>query len=228
MACIIEFIGKPGSGKTRACIDLLRDIPVLCPDSRVKGLLSNNNSVFKPYVKAVVLFYSIGFQYSRISFIFHHLVEALSGVSRRRMISSLVNAIYLDFRLRCAVRHHDVVMLDQGFLQLCWANLDRNNEEMIKSVLVSLYGPYVEHKLFLVHIEASREVFEVGLKSRLDLTDDTGYRFKYLDEGEVKHLIEVFLCNERCCYIELCNDVTGRVDVEPIMSRMNDYYSVCE
>lgn len=221
MAWIIEFTGKPGGGKTRACRDLLRKTLVSCPEKSVKGLFSDGGDAFKPYAKAGVLFYYLGFQYSRFSVILQQLSEALSGASRRRLLSSLVNAIYLDCRLCNAIRYHDVVMLDQGFLQLCWANLDGENSERIKSALVSLYQPYAKHELVLVNVEPSPAIFEAGLKSRQDLTGGTGYRFDYLDGVGLKDLIDFILHNDNYCSVELDNDISGHVDIEPILSYMN-------
>lgn len=222
MAWIIEFTGKPGAGKTRACKALLSDMLVSCPERRVKVLFSAaGNDAFVPYAKAGVLLYCLGFQYSRFSVILQRLSGALCGASRRRLLSSLVNTIYLDFRLCNAIRHHDVVMLDQGFLQLCWANLDGENAERIKSVLMSLYEPYAVHELLLVKIEPSREIFEAGLKLRLDLTGVTGYRFNYLDAVGLEDLIDFVLHNDHCCSVELDNDITGHVNMEPVMSYVN-------
>jgi hypothetical protein len=222
MAWIIEFTGKPGAGKTRACKGLLSNMLISCPERRVKGLFSIGNDAFMPYAKAGVLLYSIGFQYSRFSVIYQRLSGALDGASRRRLLSSLVNAIYLDFRLCNAVRHHDVVMLDQGFLQLCWANLDGENAERIKSLVKNLYEPYAVHDLLLVKIEPSRDIFEAGLKARLDLAGATGYRFDYLDTVGLEDLIDFSLHNVHCCSVELDNDIAGHVNIEPVMFYLND------
>ncbi len=182
MTFIIEFAGRPGAGKTRACRDLLDTTLSSYPEKRVKKLLSDDSPVCGPLVKCCVLLYCFGFHHARVDDILLRFTEALSSHSRLRLISSLVNAVYLDYRLRQAVRCYDIVLLDQGFLQLCWTNLSKGNEDKIKATVSTLYAPYAEHEFVLVRVEPSSEVFDNGLRGRKDLIENGGYRFAHLDD----------------------------------------------
>lgn len=222
MSCIIEFTGKPGAGKSHACMALLGGAQAAFPEKRVKGVFSKHHVASGHGMKAGVLLYTLAFDCSRFFRIFHQLTKALPGGSRRRLISSVVNAVYLDFRLRSAVRKYDLVVLDQGFIQLCWANLDKTNLENMKSVLTGLYGPYMEHRLVQVHVVASREMFESGLLLRKDLTDGSGYRFKHLDNGLMESLIDAADHYTNFSAIKIYNDVIGEVDIKEVVSSIND------
>ncbi|MDI5891881.1 hypothetical protein [Halomonas rhizosphaerae] len=223
MSCIIEFTGKPGSGKSHASMALLNSTLILFPEKQVKALFSSEHAGSGRFMKIGVLCYTLSFHFTRFFSVYYQLAKALADSSKYRFISSFVNALYLDFRLRNALRKYDVVILDQGFIQLCWANLDQKNLERIKSVLIDLYSPYMRHRLVQVHVVASREIFESGLQMRKDLIDGAGYRFKNLDNGLMKRLTEATVDNNKFSAIEIFNDVDGEVDIVDVIASINEY-----
>ncbi|WP_162623059.1 hypothetical protein [Billgrantia lactosivorans] len=220
MACIVEFSGKPGVGKTLACNKLIGKSLNTLPNSRIKGLLSNERRLSSLAMKAISLVCSAGLHYSRLAVILQQMSDAMPDHGRLRLLKSFWNAVYLDFQLWRSVRNHDIVIMDQGFTQLCWANLGAGNEEKIKSLLLTLYAPYISHRLVLVYLEAHDRIFDNNLKLRRDLVTNDLYRFDYLNEDALIEMIDAISSKRNFSLVNIINDVSGEINILPIMSRL--------
>ncbi|TDR57284.1 hypothetical protein DFP85_10199 [Halomonas ventosae] len=220
MACIIEFTGKPGSGKTHYCRELVRCTGEESIHDRVKVMLFSGQRKFKYPLKIISCFECLVASRARALKIVKIINNALSGVNKRRLVSTIVNAAYIDFNLRRALRDHDIVILDQGFVQLCWANIHDKNIEEVKSVLQTLYEPYADHDVLISYIHASGEVFEANVATRPDLLDKCNYQVDSFDEARFLGLVGDACMTNRLDLIRLHNNNYGSADVGRVFSRI--------
>ncbi|XKE44002.1 ATP-binding protein [Halomonas organivorans] len=170
MVCIIEFSGRPGAGKTSLCKAVHNELCEEHKDIKIQKFLASKNQVARFFFKLLLPVIYWTFHQERFQEIKRAVRRTLPRNERKRFILSVVNALQIDqFLTRARLARTSVVLLDQGFTQLCWSNVALHDLRHFREPLLLLYRPFLTGPLNIVFVNTDIVTHHHNLSLRNDL-----------------------------------------------------------
>ncbi|ATJ83136.1 hypothetical protein ACFPTY_09005 [Halomonas beimenensis] len=220
MTVIYEFCGRPGAGKTHVCRLLLAHLLDATGDTGVMPILSRRRPFVNPLLKLWGAAHGVLFRTGRTLDLLRYRRAVISATGLSRAFSIYLNALYLDDCLSRGMGDYDLVLIDQGFMQLCWSLQTEVGQTIARRFLHDLYAPYASAPLHLVWVQASPSVVAYNLCQRDDLQGTIEPQCRRFDSAGLHRLTGELLSRRELSFVHFRNDAVDRIDIGALLQRL--------
>ncbi len=222
MVCVVEFAGRPGAGKTTLCEALCHEVSACHEDDKIQVFMAGQHRVSRIARKLFILASYWSCHRQRFQEVKRAVRQTVPIGEMKRFMITLVNALQIDHCLSRAIRSTaGFVFLDQGFSQLCWYNISRNDIANISEPLEHLYRPFKEHCLNVVFVETDVPTQRYNLSCRKDLPNLDASVVEGLNTQSFDQVVKTMRDLPSINFVRVKNDVIGNIDLEGIVRCLN-------